>query len=69
MRSGDPAPNKGIAILAVVTVILLIVAVVVSIASRPTVAEKNESSMPALDPVESESSSNVAPEPPVQREP
>jgi serine/threonine protein kinase len=49
MRSGESAPNKGVVILAVVTVILLAVAVVVSIASRPTVAEKNESSMPALD--------------------
>jgi serine/threonine protein kinase len=69
MRSGASAPNKAIAILAIVTVILLVVAVVVSIASRPTVAEKNEGSMPALDSVDSESSSNVAPAPPVQREP
>jgi serine/threonine protein kinase len=69
MRSGDSAPNRGLAILAAVTAILLVVAVVVSIARRPTTAEENESPRPAVDSVESESPPDVAPAPPVQGEP
>jgi hypothetical protein len=57
MLFGDAAPNKGVAILAVVAVILLVVAIVLSIARRPTVATQNESSTPALDSIESKSSS------------
>jgi serine/threonine protein kinase len=68
-RSGDWDANKGVAILAVVTVILIILAVVVSIAGRSTVAEKDEGSTPAANSLESENSPNVAPGPPVQGEP
>jgi serine/threonine protein kinase len=69
IRSGHSAPIKELAILAVVTVILLVVAVIVSIASRPTVADRNGSSEPARDSVESEGPSNEDPAPPVQLEP
>jgi serine/threonine protein kinase len=69
IRSGDTAPNYGIAILAVMAVILLVVAVVVSMARRTPLAKKNESSKPALDSVESESSSYVTPAAPGQRKP
>jgi serine/threonine protein kinase len=62
--------NKGVALLAVVTVVLVAMAIVVSIARRPpAVAKKDESSKPALDPAESEGSSYVPPASPTQGEP
>jgi serine/threonine protein kinase len=54
MRPSDPAPNKGVGILALVTAIVLILAVIVSMARRPTGAEEGEGSPPAAGSVESE---------------
>jgi hypothetical protein len=54
MRLGESVPNKGFAVLALVTVILLVVALIVAMARRPTGGETDEGSQPAVDSAESE---------------
>jgi serine/threonine protein kinase len=65
IRSGDRAPNKAIAVLAVISVILVALAVVVSIGRRPSPAKKTESAKPAPSAVEGESSTDGAQPPPL----
>jgi hypothetical protein len=62
---GDVAPNKGLAILAVVTAVLLVVAVVLFMSRRPAAVGNNESSTPVQNSNEREHSSDVAPAPPL----
>jgi hypothetical protein len=61
LHSGDLRPNKLIPVLAVATVILLVLAILVSLGRRSTPGQKKESSEPAATAVESESPTQVAP--------
>jgi serine/threonine protein kinase len=67
--SGGLAQSKGLAILAVLTAILLVVAIVVSISRRPAAVIEKRSATPARDSSASENHSEVAPAPQEHREP
>jgi len=64
-RSGELTSNKGLAILAVVTAILLVVAVVLFISRQRASAIKNQTSPPAVDSDDRENPPDLAPTPPV----